>query len=75
MLINHLGDGIAQKHDVLIKRFDLTLQFDPVNKINRHRHVLSAQGVEKRVLQQLTFVIAHDIFRVQKFVSFEVNTR
>ena len=75
MLINHLGDGIAQKHDILIKRFDLTLQFDPVNKVNLDGHVLSAQGVEKRVLQQLTFIIAHDIFRVQKLISFEVNTR
>ena len=75
VFVNHLSNGIPQENYVLIERFDLTLQFNPVNQINRHRDMFTAQGVEKRVLQELTFVIAHDIFRVQKLISFEVNTR
>jgi hypothetical protein len=33
--------------------------------------MLTPQGVEEGVLQKLTFVVAHDILRVQKF---EVET-
>jgi hypothetical protein len=35
--------------------------------------MLAAQCVEKGILQKLTFVIAHDIFRVQKWVE-KTNT-
>jgi hypothetical protein len=49
----------------LVEGFDLALQFDAVDQINRDRHMFSAQGVQEGVLQKLTFV-AHDILRVQK---------
>ena len=74
MLVNHLGHGVAQQDHILIERLDLALQFDTVDKVNRNRHMLTTQGVEKWVLQELTFVIAHDIFRVQELIRFDVNT-
>jgi hypothetical protein len=67
VLVNHLGDRVAKKNNVLVKRLNLTLQFDAVNEVNRHWHMFTAQGVKKRVLQELTFVvIAHDILRVSE---------
>jgi hypothetical protein len=42
------------------------LQLDAVDQVDGNRDVLTAQGVEEGVLQELTFVIAHDILRVQK---------
>jgi hypothetical protein len=36
--------------------------------------MLATQGVEKWVLQQLTFVVAHDIFRVQKLIDPNLTT-
>lgn len=74
MLVDHLGHGIAKQNHILIEGLDLTLQFDPVNEINGNRHMLMTQGVEKWVLQQLTFVIAHDIFRVQKLIGLDLTT-
>jgi hypothetical protein len=37
--------------------------------------MLAAQSVEEGVLQQLTFVIAHDIFRVQELIELHLTTR
>ena len=37
MLENHLTDRIAQQNNVLIKRFNLPLQFYPVHQIDRDR--------------------------------------
>jgi hypothetical protein len=51
MLVNHLSDRIAKQHDILVKRFNLSLQLDTVDKVNGDRHVLAAQGVEEWVLQ------------------------
>jgi hypothetical protein len=65
MLVNHLGYGVAQQYHVLIKRFDLTLQFDAVHQVNGNRHMFPTQSVEEGVLQELAFII-HDIFRVRK---------
>ena len=64
VFVHHLGDGVAQEHNVLIKRLNLTLQLDTVDQINGHRHMLAAQCVEKGILEELAF-IAHDILRVQ----------
>ena len=50
VLVDHLRHGIAQQHDVLVERLDLALQLDAVDQIDRHRHVLAAQGVQERVL-------------------------
>jgi len=66
MFVNHLRHGIAKQNHVLIEGFDLPLQFDPIDEINRNRNMLATQGVEKWILQELAFIIAHDIFRVQK---------
>ena len=60
MFINHLCYRIAKQYNVLIKRFNLPLQFDTVYQINGNRHMLATQGIEERVLQQLAF-IAHAI--------------
>ncbi len=69
MLVNHLRNGIAEQHDVLIKRFDLALQFDAVDQVNRHGHMLAAELVQERVLQELAFVVAHDILRVPVIIG------
>ena len=71
MFVNHLRDRVAQQDDVLIKRLDLALQLDSIYKINRNRNVLPAQSIEKRVLEKLTFVVAHDMFRVQKWIGLD----
>jgi hypothetical protein len=65
VFVDHLGHGVAQQHDVLVKRFDLALQLDAVDQINRDRHVLSAKLVQEGVLQELAFVV-HDMLRVEK---------
>jgi hypothetical protein len=68
VFVNHLRHGIAQQHHVLIKRFNLSLELDAVDQVNGDWHMLAAQYVEERVLQQLAFVLrifsVHDILRV-----------
>jgi hypothetical protein len=36
--------------------------------------MLTTQGVEKWILQELAFIVAHDIFRVQKLMELDLNT-
>ncbi len=74
MLVNHLRHRVAKQHDILVERFNLPLQFNTVDEVNRYRNMLATQGVEKWVLQKLTFIIAHDIFRVQKLRDPKVTT-
>jgi hypothetical protein len=50
MFVDHLGHGIFEQHDVLIKRLDLPLQFDAVNEIDCHWNMFLAQGIKERVL-------------------------
>ena len=66
MLVDHLGDRVAQQHNVLIEGLNLTLEFYTIHKVNGYRYVFTTQCVQKRVLEKLPFVV-HDIFRVQKF--------
>ena len=68
MLVNHLSDSVAKQDHILVERFDLTLKLDAVDQINRNRNMLATHCVETWVLQKLAFVIAHDIFRVRKFI-------
>jgi len=42
MFVNHLGHGIAQQNDVLIKGLDLSLQLDPVDQIDGHGNMFLA---------------------------------
>src|SRR5450830_1700035 len=35
MLVDHLGDGVTQQHHVLVERFDVPLQLDAVDQIDR----------------------------------------
>jgi hypothetical protein len=51
VLVDHLADGVAQQDDELIERFDRALQFDAVDEIDRHRHTLASQRIQKRILQ------------------------
>ena len=70
VFVNHLGHSVTQQNHILIERFDLALKFDAVDKVNRDGHMLPAQSIEERVLQELTFVVvAHDIFRVEKLIE------
>ena len=50
MLVHHLRDRVLQQDDVLVEGFDLTLQLDPIYKIDRYLDVLLAEGVQERVL-------------------------
>jgi hypothetical protein len=50
VLVDHLGDGVAQQHHVLVEGFDLALQLDAVDQVDRHRHMLLAQQVQEGVL-------------------------
>jgi hypothetical protein len=70
VLVDHLGHGVAQQHNVLVKRLNLALQLDAIDEINRHRHMLTAQSIEEWVLKKLPFV-AHDILRVMKMLKKE----
>ena len=65
VFVDHLRHGIAQQDDVLVKGFNLPLQLDAIDEVNRHWHMLPTQSVEERVLKKLAFV-AHDILRVQE---------
>ena len=57
MFVDHLGNSVAQQHNILVKRFDLALELDAIDQINGHGHVFAAQYVQKWVLQQLAFVL------------------
>jgi hypothetical protein len=61
VFVDHLGDCIFQQHDVLVERFDLALQLNAVDQVNRDLNVLFTQGVEERILEGLSF-IAHFLF-------------
>jgi hypothetical protein len=50
VLVDHLGDRVAQQHHVLVEGLDLPLQLDAVDQIDGHRHMLTAQSVQERVL-------------------------
>ena len=67
VFVNHLGHCIAQQDHILIKRFNLSLQFDSVNQIDGNWDVLTTQCVQERILEKLAF-IAHDMLRVQNVV-------
>jgi hypothetical protein len=53
VLVNHLADGIAEQHDELVERLHRTLQFDAVDEVDRHRHALTPQRIQKWILQRL----------------------
>src|SRR5690349_1663645 len=50
VLVDHLGHRIPEQHDVLVERFNVPLKLDAVDQIDRDRHVLFTQCVQKRVL-------------------------
>src|SRR5260221_8767371 len=56
VLVNHLRHGVLEEHDVLVERFDLSLELDAVHQVDRNRYVFLAQRVEEWVLQQLALV-------------------
>ena len=51
MLIDHLTDTVPQQYYKGIKRLDLALQFNPVNKVHRNRDSFFSQYIEEGVLQ------------------------
>ena len=66
MLVHHLCHRVPKQHHILIKRLNLTLQLDAIDQVDRHGNVLAPQLVKERVLQELAFVVAHDMLRVQR---------
>jgi hypothetical protein len=50
MLVDHLGNRVTQQDHVLVEGFDMALELDPVDQVDRDRDVLFAQGVEEWVL-------------------------
>ena len=50
VFVHHLSHRVFQQDYVLIERFDLTLEFDTVYKVNRDGDVFLAQNVQERVL-------------------------
>ncbi len=66
VFVDHLGDGVAKQHHILVEGFDLTLKLDAVDQIDRHWNVFATKLIQKWVLQELAFVI-HDIFPCLNF--------
>ena len=58
VLVDHLRDRVLEQDHVLVERFDLSLQLDAVDEIDRYLNVLLAKRVQEGVLQHLPF-IAH----------------
>src|SRR5512140_2647072 len=56
VLVHHLRHGVLEEDHVLVERFDLPLELDAVDQVDRHRHMLLAQRIEERVLKQLALV-------------------
>src|SRR5690606_28051142 len=56
VLVNHLRHGVLEQHDVLIERFDLALQLDAVDQVDRYGDVFASQRVEEGVLSKLPFI-------------------
>ena len=51
VFVDHLRHCIAQQHDVLVERLDLSLQLDSVDEVDRYGYVFPAKGVEEGILQ------------------------
>jgi hypothetical protein len=45
MFVDHLRNGILEQNDVLIEGFNLALQFNAIDQIDRDRHMLTAQHI------------------------------
>ena len=56
MLVHHLRDGVLEQYHVLVERLDLPLELDTVHEVDRDRHILAAERVQERVLEDLAFV-------------------
>jgi hypothetical protein len=63
VFVDHLRHSVAKQNDVLVERLDLALEFDAIDQVDGHWHMLAAQSVEEGILQKLPFVV-HDILRV-----------
>jgi hypothetical protein len=61
MLIDHLTGTVAQQHYKGVKRLDLALQFNPVNKVHRNRNSFFPQYVEEGILQCCPSLLWHFI--------------
>jgi hypothetical protein len=51
MLVNHLRNGVAQQNDILIKGFNIALQLNAVDQVNRYWNVFFAQGIQEGILK------------------------
>lgn len=50
MLVHHLRHGVAQEHHILIERFDVAVQFDAIDEVDRDRNMLLAEQIQERTL-------------------------
>ncbi len=67
VFVNHLGHGIAQQDHILIKRFNLSLQFDSVNQIDGNWDMFTTQCVQERIWRSWPLLLS-DMLRVQNVV-------
>jgi hypothetical protein len=56
VLVHHLRHGVFQQHDILIEGFDLALELDAIDQVDRDRDVFLAKRIQERVLEKLPFV-------------------
>jgi hypothetical protein len=54
MLVDHLANTVLQQDNKLIKRFDLTLQLNAIDKINGNGNAFLAKRIQEGFLQRLT---------------------
>jgi hypothetical protein len=50
VLVDHLRDRVSKQDDVLIERFDLTLELDAVDEVDRNGNVFFSEEIQEGVL-------------------------
>jgi hypothetical protein len=65
VLVDHLAHGIAEQDDELVERLHRALQLDAVDEVDRHRHALAPQRIQKRILQRLP--LGHGLLLHQRY--------
>jgi hypothetical protein len=54
-----LCHGVTQQNDVLIKGFNIALQLNAIDQVNRYGNVLFAQGIQEGILKELGLIAIH----------------
>ena len=75
MLVDHLRDRVLEQDDILIERFDLPLQFDAVDEINRNLDMLLGARVQERVFVAFALYCSFLLLRFVEEASRGLRTR